>query len=218
MRPIIFDCDGTLVDSERVYARSNAAVFARYGAVAEPDELFARYTGVSLTTMAADIEARYGIVLTPQIGDELEAAAGLLLETELEPIVGIPDLLATLLAAGHAMAVASNSRLSGVQRSLRITGLADYFGNYIATADQVPNPKPAPDVYLMAAQMLGAAPAACLAIEDSPTGVRAARAAGMTVIAFTDPAHAFGAQRLAEAGAHALIDNMGAITGMLDLA
>ncbi|WP_246048112.1 HAD hydrolase-like protein [Hankyongella ginsenosidimutans] len=66
MRPIIFDCDGTLVDSERVYAKSNAAVFARYGAIAAPDELFARYTGVSLTAMAADIETRFGVTLTPR--------------------------------------------------------------------------------------------------------------------------------------------------------
>lgn len=218
MRPVIFDCDGTLVDSERVYAKSNAAVFALYGAVATPDELFARYTGMSLTSMAADIEARYGVTLTPAIGDELDIAAGLLLEAELEPIAGIPQLLAVLQAEGHPMAVASNSRLNGVHRSLRITNLSAYFGDRIATADQVANPKPAPDVYLMAARLLGTDPATCLAVEDSPTGVRAARAAGMTVIAFTDPAHAFGAQRLAEAGAHAIVEDMRAVAGMLELA
>lgn len=218
MRPIIFDCDGTLVDSERVYAKSNAAVFARYGAIAAPDELFARYTGVSLTAMVADIETRFGVTLTPAIGDELDAAAGLLLETELEPIAGIPQLLAMLQAEGRPLAVASNSRLNGVRRSLRITGLTQFFGDRIATADQVAQPKPAPDVYLMAAGLLEAEPASCLAIEDSPTGVRAARAAGMTVIAFTDPAHAFGRQRLVDAGAHAIVEDMRAIAGLLELA
>ncbi|WP_425459681.1 HAD-IA family hydrolase [Hankyongella ginsenosidimutans] len=123
-----------------------------------------------------------------------------MLETELEPIAGIPQLLAMLQAEGRPLAVASNSRLNGVRRSLRITGLTQFFGDRIATADQVAQPKPAPDVYLMAAGLLEAEPASCLAIEDSPTGVRAARAAGMTVIAFTDPAHAFGRQRLADAG------------------
>jgi HAD superfamily hydrolase (TIGR01509 family) len=97
------------------------------------------------------------------------------------PMPGVVDLLSALRAAGVAVALASNSVSVFVARALGAAGLHDAF-DAVVTADRVERPKPAPDVYLAAAAAVGADPAGCVALEDSQTGVAAARAAGMAVI------------------------------------
>lgn len=215
--PVVFDCDGTLVDSESLSARTNAAVFALHGAVMTPDEAWRRYNGVILDRVVADVSARFGIALPEDILDELDAALDALAETELAAIPGAKPLLDRLFDEGAGLAVASNSRRASVERSLRLTGLSHYFGDRLATADQVPYPKPAPDVYLLAANHLAAAPAECTAIEDSVTGITAARAAGMRVIGYKDPAHSHGAEALLAAGAHHVVSNLDEIAPILGL-
>jgi HAD superfamily hydrolase (TIGR01509 family) len=97
------------------------------------------------------------------------------------PMPGAVELVAALRAAGIPVGLASNSSRQFVDKALRVAGLRDAFDVTVA-GDEVPNPKPAPDGYLTAVAALGADPAACVALEDSATGVAAARAAGMTVI------------------------------------
>jgi HAD superfamily hydrolase (TIGR01509 family) len=217
LRPIIFDCDGTLVDSERVYAASNARIFAAYGAPVPAADLHRLYSGMTVTRMVSDIEARYGVAFPPAFFDQFEAAAEAALAAHLEPVAGVPALLSALHAAGHPIAVASNSDHARIRSVLALTGLLPFFGERFAGSDMVERPKPAPDVYWHAAKLIGADPAQCLAVEDSPTGVLAAVAAGMTVVGYTDPEHPYAEARLLEAGAHRVITDMGALLTMLDV-
>jgi HAD superfamily hydrolase (TIGR01509 family) len=101
---------------------------------------------------------------------------------ELRPVPHVREAIEALRAGGHPMAVASQSPLARVRFSLEVTGLAEFFGAHVYVTTMVPNPKPAPDVYLLAAARLGAAPAECLVVEDSPASAAAAQRAGMRVI------------------------------------
>jgi HAD superfamily hydrolase (TIGR01509 family) len=203
---LICDCDGVLIDSEAVAARMlvhelearwpdtnvEPVVLPLLGLRIERVlESTAEQLGKSLS--AADIDA---------IRRAVEAAA-----IEASPVEGIEAALAQVpLVKGCA----SNSFRPYVETVLKRTGLVRFFGERLFCADAVPNPKPAPDVYLAAAQGLGLAPSACLVVEDSVTGVSAASAAGMTVLGFIGGGHASDAQidRLHAAGARHVFDDM----------
>jgi beta-phosphoglucomutase-like phosphatase (HAD superfamily) len=132
---------------------------------------------------------------------------------------GIPAILDQLRRLGHPMAVATNSRKPRTMQNLDVTGLRGFFGNHIATVDQVAKGKPAPDVYLLAANMLGHEPAACIAIEDSPPGMNAAVAAGMTAIGYAPPDHgARLADDLRNSGANIIIGDMAELENAITLA
>jgi HAD superfamily hydrolase (TIGR01509 family) len=103
---------------------------------------------------------------------------------ELQPIPFVRGVVEQLRQAGHPLAVASQSPLARVRLSLEVTGLAEFFGDHLYVTTMVARPKPAPDVYLLAASRLGAAPGDCLVIEDSPAGAAAARAAGMQALGY----------------------------------
>jgi HAD superfamily hydrolase (TIGR01509 family) len=120
------------------------------------------------------------------------------LKQELREIPGVRALIERLRAAAVPIAVASQSPLGRVRLSLALCRLDGYFGAHVSTASMVARPKPAPDVYLHAAASLAAAPADCIVIEDSPSGVIAARAAGMTVYGYAADEDA---DALARAGA-----------------
>ncbi len=208
-RGLIFDCDGTLVDSEGHYAAVDSVVFARYGVNISPDEIRTRYMGIGLARMIADLETRYETVFPADMFELLDAEVDAYLSQHLRAVAGIPDALAALAAQGWPMAVATNSRLHRTARNLSITGLDGFFGGRICAIDMVLNPKPAPDIYVHAARQLEIEPRACIAIEDSDVGARAAVAAGMIVIGYAPPDHdASMVQRLTAAGAHILIDDM----------
>ena len=113
---------------------------------------------------------------------------------ELKTVEGVGVAVETLRRRGHPMAVASQSPLARVQLSLHVAGLAGQFGEHIYVTSMVARPKPAPDIYLLAAKKLGAAPADCIVIEDSPPGAAAALGAGMRVIGYA-PDKTFDAMR-----------------------
>jgi len=122
-----------------------------------------------------------------------------------------PGVIAALEAVALTKACASNSYTEVVRQVLARNGLDRFFGERVYCADIVASPKPAPDVYLAAAQGMGIAPGACLVVEDSVTGVSAARAAGMTVLGFVGGTHVGGdahAHELREAGASEIFDDM----------
>lgn len=106
------------------------------------------------------------------------------------------------------LAIASNSTSHLVFRMLDQSGLGAFFSGRVATRDLVKAPKPAPDIYLLAAQMLGSPPELCLVVEDSPTGVAGARAAGMTVVGFSPPVAGCSAELLLQAGASSVITEL----------
>jgi HAD superfamily hydrolase (TIGR01509 family) len=178
---VIFDNDGLTLDTEGVWTRAERLLFARYGREFTMEHK-RDMLGTSMETASRKLEGHLG---QPGRAAELIAELHEIVMGELdhgaEPMAGARELLRALRGAGVPIGLASNSTGAFVARALGGSGLADCF-DVVVTAEEVARPKPAPDVYLAAAAGLGAAPADCVALEDSKTGLTAARAAGMTVI------------------------------------
>ncbi|MDA4846081.1 HAD family hydrolase [Hoeflea poritis] len=202
---IIFDCDGVLVDSEIIYYRVEREHLSRIGLEYDPVEYQRRFMGLNaadyLAEIDRDLRARKGVPLPADFGRALREDAIARLKTQVRAIDGIEDVIAGF---DGPQAVATSSAPDTLEIKLGVTDLRRHFDPHVYHAGQVAHGKPAPDLFLMAAQKLGADPAGCLVIEDSANGVRAGRAAGMTVWGFTGGGHADDglAERLREAGAH----------------
>ena len=175
----LFDNDGLTLDTETAWTRAEAALFARYGQTFTMDhkrELLETSPAVS----AEKLERMLGQP-GPTLSDELYALAIEEVGKTAEPMPGAVALLAALAQAGVPVGLVSNARRQFVEPALRAAGLHDAFA-VVVTVDDVARPKPAPDAYLAAAVALGAEPAACAVLEDSPTGLAAGRAAGALTI------------------------------------
>jgi HAD superfamily hydrolase (TIGR01509 family) len=179
---IIFDCDGVLVDSEPISVRVDAAVLAEVGLHLSEQEIIDRYVGRSPSVMRDAIEAHLGHPLPDDWAAHSRPRYAEAFERELEPIDGIVDALDAISAA---TCVASSSEPDELVFKLTLTGLYDRFAGRIFSAVEVPNGKPAPDLFLHAAQQMGIDPGACAVVEDSQYGVQAARAAGMAAFGYT---------------------------------
>jgi HAD superfamily hydrolase (TIGR01509 family) len=175
----LFDNDGLTLDTESAWTRAEQALFARYGQTFTMDHK-RDLLGTSPAVSAAKLERMLGQP-GPQLSDELYELAIEEVAKSAEPMPGAVALLAALGQAGVAVGLVSNARRRFVEPALRAAGLDDTFA-VVVTVDDVTNPKPAPDAYLAAAAALGADPAACAVLEDSPTGLSAGRAAGAMTI------------------------------------
>jgi HAD superfamily hydrolase (TIGR01509 family) len=178
---IIFDNDGLLLDTEEAWTRAENALFARHGGTFTFDHK-RRLIGSSHTVAAGLLEAMLdrpgqGLALMA----ELHALVMEEVRHDVTPRPGAVELVQALRAAGTPIAVASNSARAFLDRALGAAGIAELFAITVA-GDEVPRPKPAPDIYLEACRRLGVDPAASLGVEDSPVGAAAVRAAGLTVI------------------------------------
>ncbi|OAJ58330.1 HAD family hydrolase [Paraburkholderia ginsengiterrae] len=203
---LICDCDGVLIDSEAVAAGMLVhELEARWPGV-EVEPVVMPLLGLRIEKVLEGTAAQLGKTLAAEDIDAIrravEAAA-----IQAPTVEGIETALAQV---PLIKACASNSFRPYVETVLTRTGLVRFFGDRLFCADAVPNPKPAPDVYLAAAKGLGLAPSACLVVEDSVTGVTAAAAAGMTVLGFIGGGHASDAQidKLHAAGARHVFDDM----------
>lgn len=188
---VIFDCDGVLVDSEGIVNRTESTYFTKLGFAISPQETLARFKGRTVAQVAAAVEAACNGALPDDWQFEWGVRVARDLVRELKAVEGIEDVINDALRSGYKICVASQSPPSRVALSLQLTGLDRYFADRVYTASMVPRPKPAPDLFLHAARQLGVEPAHCVVIEDSPSGVIAARAAGMTVYGYAameDPA------------------------------
>lgn len=213
---VIFDCDGVLIDSEVLASRIDALALAEIGIPITTEEVLARYVGISTATMLADIAARYGVALPEGFAATLQARVLDAFERELATIPGVE---AAIDALPHRLCVASSSTPERLRHALALTGLLARFDPHIFSAVQVARGKPAPDLFLFAAERMGVRPERCLVVEDSIAGVRAARAAGMAVLGFTGGGHCgpgHGA-RLAEAGAAVIFSEMARLPALLGL-
>lgn len=214
---VIFDCDGVLVDSEPLSCAVLAQALQQQGLRADADYVKQHFLGRSLGTVREHARDQ-GIALAEDFESRLNAELLGRFGAELRPIQGIAPLLEALQAQ---VCVASSSHLARVQLSLQVTGLAGYFGGHVYTAEMVARGKPAPDLFLFAARHMQMAPADCLVLEDSPSGVQAARAAGMAVWGFTGGGHHGAsdeaARLLHQAGAQRVLDDMAAVTQALGL-
>jgi HAD superfamily hydrolase (TIGR01509 family) len=180
---IVFDNDGLLLDTEHAWTRAEVDLFARRGATFT-DEHKRDLIGTSSRESAGKLERMLDL---PGQGaalmDELHELVLSELAGGVPPRPGALELVAAARAAGLPVGLASNSSRQFVERALEVSALADGHFDVVVSADDVSAPKPAPDIYLAACAALGAAPAGSAALEDSPPGVAAARAAGMYVIA-----------------------------------
>ncbi|ENA34232.1 MULTISPECIES: HAD family hydrolase [Pseudomonas] len=183
---LISDCDGVLVDSEILSERIVMDELSRHAPRTELEKLLEGTFGLTTRDIIQRVEERFGITLPEGIHKDIRTRAEQLIATQVEPIPGVKEALERI---DLPLAVASNSQRHSVVSSVARAGLTERVAGHIFSADMVEHPKPAPDVYLLAARTMGVSPENCLVIEDSATGVRAALAAGMRVIGFTGASH-----------------------------
>ncbi len=179
---MIFDCDGVLVDSERLSVGVEVRLLGELGWPIGTDEVVERFVGRSDSHMLAEIERALGRPV-PEWTSLYEAALHQAFRQELRPTDGIDEVLDEMERVGVATCVASSGTHEKMALTLGLTGLHDRFADRIFSATEVDNGKPAPDVFLHAADRMGIDPAACVVVEDSPSGVQAARSAGMRCVA-----------------------------------
>ena len=206
---VIFDCDGVLVDSEPIANRVLARELTELGRPTSAQEAWREYGGQTWEACFAQMERSLGRSLPPRFPELFAERLEQALERELEPIPGIHEALA---AISTPSCVASNGRHETMRLTLAKTGLLARFDGRIFSAADVPRPKPFPDLYLHAAARMGASPARCAVVEDSPRGAAAGAAAGMTVFGFAPHGDA---ERLSPACAH-VFSAMSALPDLLE--
>lgn len=211
---VLFDCDGVLVDSEIVACRIGAAELTRHGFPHDIAQVVERYCGVAEATMSEIVARDWGRPLPEDFWPGFRARLEVALRGELAPMAHAAAVIAALAVP---VCVASSSRPERIRLSLQLTGLHDLLAPHLFSATMVARGKPAPDLFLLAAGEMGVPPAACVVVEDSVAGIRAAAAAGMRPIGFAGGGHATPALtgRLREAGATAVIDDLRALPGLL---
>lgn len=218
MKPklIIFDCDGVLVDSEGISAEVCVEALRDAGMTLSEDEVYARFLGRSLASMTSILADRLGGNASDAVVKAMRERLYDRFRQELKPI---PHIAAALDALDVPFCVASSSQPERIRLSLGLTGLLQRFEPHIYSATMVARGKPAPDLFLHAARALEVAPGDCVVIEDSPAGIEAARAAGMTAFGFVGGSHAEGAglrARLAPMLPAAIFDDMVELSPLLE--
>jgi HAD superfamily hydrolase (TIGR01509 family) len=182
---VVFDMDGVLIDSEPVWERVRRQLVADLGGH-WPSEAQDAMMGMSTAEWSAYLSADFGIGLTPQqVAAQVIAAMAAEYSEHLPLLPGAIEAVRSL-ASRWPLAVASSSPRSLIETVLRTANLASVF-TAVVSSEEVPRGKPAPDVYLAAADRLSVSPQTCAAIEDSSNGLRSAAAAGLTVIAIPRP-------------------------------
>ena len=215
MAHVIFDCDGVLVDSEPLSMRVDVQILAENGVVMSEAEAHRRFVGRTFAAMLDEMQREFGVTFPADASAQKDLRLLKLYETDLRAVDGVESALEAL--GPQHFSVASNSPFERVETALRITGLTRFFGNRITTFEHVARGKPEPDVFIEAARRAGYAPADCIVVEDSVTGVTAAHRAGCHVLGFTGTHPHPGEQgpKLLEAGAASVFSQMDALPGLL---
>jgi len=212
---IIFDCDGVIVDSEVLSTRASAAALSEFGLELTEQQVAALFLGLTLEDGLKRIRQQYQFDLPPAFAARKMQLTEQLFRQELTPIQGLVALLERLTTP---YCVASNSAHERLQFTFEATGLSQYFAGRIYSAEDVAQGKPAPDLFLYAASQQHAEPQHCLVIDDSPSGVRAAVAAGIPVIGFVGASHAYPAlaDQLRGAGATWVMPDYDAVSAHIE--
>jgi HAD superfamily hydrolase (TIGR01509 family) len=211
---VIFDCDGVLVDSEVISCRAHAETLTRHGYPITADQVLLRFLGVSDREARQTIESEMGRSLPDDFDAQIKQAA---LQRYASELAAIPYVGEAIDAIGVAKCVASSGTHEKIRHGLTCAGLYDRLAPDIFSATQVERGKPAPDLFLFAAERMQAAPARCVVIEDSIPGIKGARVAGMTVLGFHGGSHCrpgYG-ETLKNAGVFATFDDMGQLPDLI---
>jgi HAD superfamily hydrolase (TIGR01509 family) len=211
---VIFDCNGVLVDSEPLATSIVSQEFIRAGFNLTPDVVARYFTGRRPADMFAEVEIAAGRKLPPGFAATVASATLRRFRAELRATAHMAQALSWLRGP---KCVASSSSFDRIRVSLESTDLIRYFEPYLFSATEVPNGKPAPDLFLHAAAKLHVQPRDCIVVEDSAVGVAAGVAAGMTAVGFVGGSHAGTrlAERLHAAGARTVISDMRALKGTI---
>lgn len=183
---LISDCDGVLVDSEILADQVMREALAAFVPAAPLELLLESTFGQTTREVLRRVQERFALQLPDTLLAQIQARSEALIRAQVQPIAGVREALEQI---SLPLAVASNSRHHTVIASVQRAGLTARAAGRIFSADMVERPKPAPDVYLLAARTAAVAPERCLVIEDSPTGATAALAAGMQVLGFIGASH-----------------------------
>ncbi|MDG1444687.1 MAG: HAD family hydrolase [Pseudomonadales bacterium] len=178
---IIFDCDGVLVDSELIANQVLQQGLASLGWTLSLAEVMQRFMGKSLASCEGEIAAFLNTDIPQAFWTSLQQTTYARFRADLQPVAGIVEVLDVI---KQPKCVASSGSHEKINTTLGITGLKHHFNDAIYSATSVDHGKPAPDLFLYAAQQMQTDPSACLVIEDSPYGVQAARAADMRVLGY----------------------------------
>ena len=213
---VIFDCDGVLIDSEVISTRSTVEALSALGYVISEANVARRFVGRSYASIRKEIEADWGRSLPTTFEADVEKRTLNAMVTSLQPTKGVQDALPRL---ELPRCVASSSSVDWIATGLEKTGLLQHFEPHLFSASMVANGKPAPDIFLFAAERMGVAANKALVIEDSLPGAQAGLAAGMTVLGFTGGSHiidpAEHAAELTSLGVHGIIDDMRALPDLV---
>ena len=178
---VIFDCDGVLVDSDRIALRIQAERITALGIPTTYEDCVRDFLGLGMPATLRILEERLGGPLPAGWVDDLDAAVREAFRAELRPV---PGVMAALDAIDLPTCIASSGSQEKMRLTLGLTGLAERSAGRVFSADEVERGKPAPDLFLHAAARMGVAPERCIVVEDSPFGVAAARAAGMAALGY----------------------------------
>jgi len=199
----IFDCDGVLVDSDRIALRIQAERITALGLPTTYEECRRDFLGLGMPATLRILEERLGGPLPVGWEEDLAAAVEEAFRRELRPVAGVAAALDAIEAAGLPTCVASSGSQAKMALTLGLTGLRERFEGRIFSAAEVARGKPAPDLFLHAAARMAAAPERCVVVEDSPAGAAAAAAAGMAALGYAPEDDGVSlAAELAGAGAH----------------
>ncbi|QET03058.1 HAD family phosphatase [Cupriavidus pauculus] len=209
---VIFDCDGVLVDSEPLVHRLLNQMLNELGIAITLEESVRWFLGRTVREELPEIERRRGAPLPDNWLSTWLARRNAMLEAEVEAIPHVRDAITAIAATGMPICVASGADRVKVKLQLTRTGLVELFQQddreHIFSSTEVERSKPAPDVYLLAARTMGVDPSRCAVVEDSPAGITAGVAAGMTVFGY---AARNDAGMLREAGASTTFTDMRAL-------
>ena len=187
---IIFDCDGVLVDSEFIAIEVERTKLAEIGLGYDPADFKARFMGMSddsfFAALDMDAKDRLGKGLPIDFRDRVNSHKESLMADHLVEVAGARACISRV---PHLKAVASSGSAAGISAKLHKANLWDNFSPHVYSSEDVKRAKPAPDLFLYAARMLGVSPTRCLVFEDSVNGIKAASAAGMTAWGFAGGRH-----------------------------
>ncbi|MBY0356956.1 MAG: HAD family phosphatase [Candidatus Obscuribacterales bacterium] len=178
IKALIFDMDGVIVDSEPLHLKAYQEFFSAYG-IGYKQEENQQFLGCKDIAIADILIKRYNLPLGPkELVQNKEQILCRLLRTDAQPRPGLKRILQEATNLKVPMAVASSATMPAIELVMEVLQVRNYF-HHLSSGDEVPNGKPAPDVFLLAAKRLGVQPADCLVIEDTLNGIKAAKAAGM---------------------------------------
>ena len=208
---VLFDCDGVLVDSERLSHSVLREMLAEYGVNLTLEQTLNHFMGTSTERGLEILTSLIGQPAPPDFDDRFNERCFATFTRSLAPVPGVPQLLESLEVP---YCVASNGPRKKMRFTLGHTGLLPFFEDRMFSAQDVKSPKPAPDLFLHAAASLGVSTADCVVVEDSVYGVLAARSAGMRVLGFAAMGQG---EKLSQAGAHRVFESMAILPSLLSL-